>query len=125
MAGDYSGDDIRFMLASTISEGARGIVIWQFKPERFSEESITSGLIELDGSDTERSLAAGEICRARAKAPELFRSYSPAKAQIAIVFDFASDMYSEIEDAEDLSRAGTVCYRYKESLKGWYSLLWR
>ena len=125
MAEDFSGADIRFMLLSTISEGARGIVIWQFKPERFSEESITSGLIELDGADTERSLAAAEVCRARARAPELFSSYRPDRAQIALVFAFAADMYSEIEDAEDLSRAGTVCYRYKESLKGWYSLLWR
>ncbi|HUU27059.1 MAG TPA: beta-galactosidase [archaeon] len=125
MAEDYSGDDIRFMLLSTISEGARGIVIWQFKPERFSQESITSGLVELDGADTDRSLAAGIICRALSKAPEAFMTYRPEKAQAAIVFDFSADMYSEIEDAEDFARTGTVCYRYKESLKGYYSLLWQ
>ncbi|HLA38455.1 MAG TPA: beta-galactosidase trimerization domain-containing protein, partial [Candidatus Glassbacteria bacterium] len=125
MAGDYSGDDIRFMLASTISEGARGIVIWQFKPERFSEESITSGLIELDGSDTERSLAASAFCQARERDPAAFDSWRPGKAQVAIVFDHAADMYSQMEDAEDIRNTGTVLYRYKESVKGWYSLLWR
>jgi beta-galactosidase GanA len=124
-AGDFSGDDIRFMMLSTISEGARGLVIWQFKPERFSQESITSGLIDLDGSDTERSLAAGLVCQARSRAPEAFRTWSPEKAEAAIVFDFSADMYSEIEDAEEYRRAGTVNYRYKDSLKGYYSLLWQ
>jgi len=125
LAEDYSGDDIRFMLLSTISEGARGIVIWQFRPERFSEESITSGLINPDGSDTDRSLAASQLCSALARNPEAFRTWRPEKAPVAVVFDFSADMYSEIEDAEDLSRTGTVCYRYKESLKGYYSLLWQ
>ncbi|MFH1069436.1 MAG: beta-galactosidase [Candidatus Glassbacteria bacterium] len=125
MAADYSGDDIRFMLAATISEGARGIVIWQFKPERFSEESVTSGLVELDGADTGRSLAASAVCLAREKDPRAFDSWRPEKARAAIVFDFSADMYSEMEDAEDIRNTGTVCYRYKESVKGWYSLLWR
>jgi beta-galactosidase GanA len=125
MAEDYTGDDLGFMLLSTISEGARGIVIWQFKPERFSEESITSGLVELDGSDTERSLAAGRVCQARAQDPEAFRTYRPEKAKVAIVFHFGADMYSEMEDAENIESTGTVCYRYKESLKGYYGLLWR
>ena len=44
---------------------------------------------------------------------------------MALVFDFSADMYSEMEDAENLESVGTVCYRYKESLKGWFSLLWR
>jgi len=125
MAEDFTGNDISFMLLSTISEGARGIVIWQFKPERFSEESITSGLIELDGSDTDRSLAAGRVCRARAQDPEAFGTYSPEKARVAVVFHFGADMYSQMEDAENIESTSTVCYRYKESLKGYYSLLWR
>jgi len=125
MAEDYTGDDMRFMLLVPVSEGARGIVIWQFKPERFSEESITSGLIELDGADTDRSRAAELVCKARQRYPEAFSTYRPEPARTAVVFDFSADMYSEIEDAEDLSRTGTVCYRYKESLKGYYSLLWQ
>jgi len=125
MAEDFTGDDIGFMLLSTVSEGARGIVIWQFKPERFSEESITSGLVELDGSDTERSLAAGRVCSALARDPEAFRTYRPEKAKVAVVFHFGADMYSEMEDAENIESTGTVCYRYKESLKGYYSMLWR
>lgn len=125
MAEDFTGQDIRFMLASVISEGARGTLIWQFRPERFSEESITSGLIASDGTDTDRSLAAAEICSARERCPEAFRTWKPEKARVAVVFSHALDMYSEMEDAEDLSRAGTVCYRYKDSLKGWYSMLWR
>lgn len=100
-------------------------MIWQFKPERFSEESIASGLVELDGSDTERSLAAGRVCQARAQDPEAFRTYRPGKAKVAIVFHFGADMYSEMEDAENIESTGTVCYRYKESLKGYYGLLWR
>ncbi|MCE5270394.1 beta-galactosidase [bacterium] len=125
MAEDFTGQDIRFMHAAVISEGARGTLIWQFRPERFSEESISSGLVASDGSDTERSLAAAEICAARASCPEAFVTWRPEKARVAVVFGHALDMYSELEDAEDLSRAGTVCYRYKDSLKGWYSMLWR
>ncbi|MBN2287827.1 MAG: beta-galactosidase [Candidatus Glassbacteria bacterium] len=125
LAEDYTGEDMRFMLLVPVSEGARGIVIWQFRPERFSEESITSGLIEPDGSDTDRSRAAGMVCKARQRDPEAFLTFRPEPAQAAVVFDFGADMYSEIEDAEDLSRAGTVCYRYKDSLKGYYSLLWQ
>ena len=79
----------------------------------------------MDGSDTDRSLAAGLVCRARERCPAAFRTYRPEPARVALVFDFNADMYSEMEDAEDISRAGTVCYRYKESLKGYYSLLWR
>lgn len=125
MAEDFSGEDIRFMLVSAISEGAKGIVIWQFRPERFSEESITSGLIAPDGSDTERSRAAAVVCAARHRHPEAFSTWTPEKSRVALVFGLSLDMYSEIEDAEDLGRAGTVCYRYKDSLKGWYSLFWQ
>jgi beta-galactosidase GanA len=125
LAEDYTGDDMRFMLLVPVSEGARGIVIWQFRPERFSEESITSGLIDPDGADTDRSRAAKLVCEARQRNPEAFLTYRPEPARVAIVFDFSADMYSEIEDAENLSRAGTVCYRYKDSLKGYYSLLWQ
>ena len=100
-------------------------MIWQFKSERFSEESVTSGLVEIDGSDTERSLSVSEICKANRREPEAFRTWKPEKARVALVFDFSADMYSEMEDAENLESVGTVCYRYKESLKGWFSLLWR
>ena len=124
-AEDYTGDDTKFMLLTPISEGARGIVIWQFKPERFNEESITSGLIELDGSDTPRSQSAALVGHAQERYPEEFDSYRPEPAEVAIVFDFEADMYSEIEDAETLERVGTVSYRYKESLKGYYSLFWQ
>ncbi len=125
MAEDYTGDDLRFMLASTISEGARGIVVWQFKAERFSEESVTSGLVEIDGSDTDRSLAVSSLCKARQRAPAAFASWRPEKARVAVVFDFAADMYSQMEHAESMGNLGTVRYRYKESVKGWYGMLWR
>ena len=125
LAEDYTGEDMRFMLLVPVSEGARGILIWQFRPERFSEESIASGLVDTDGADTDRSRAAELVCKARQRDPEAFLTYRPEPAEAAVVFDFGADMYSEIEDAEDLSRTGTVCYRYKESLKGYYSLLWQ
>ncbi len=121
----FSGDDTRFMLLGAVAEGARGLVIWQFKPERFAQETISSGLVGLDGADTDRSRAASQVGRALERSPEAFRTWKPESSPVALVFDFEADMHSEAEDAEELPRAGTVRYRYKESLKGWYSLLWQ
>jgi beta-galactosidase len=69
-----------------ISRGARAINFYAFYPMNAGYESGGYGMINLDGTLTERSRHAGEIARTVEQNADLLLQSRPEKAEVAIVF---------------------------------------
>lgn len=61
--GHLSPEDVRFYDWTCVAHGAKGLVYWQYRPERFGRESLGMGLVDNEGNDTPRSLESKAIRR--------------------------------------------------------------
>jgi len=121
---DFGGAEMNDFVLTSLSEGVKLLLFWQFKAERIGIEAENCGLIELDGSPTARSEEVARLARFVATHRQLLRDYVPERGEVAIVYDNASDMISKLQEhAEAVGDAGDQ-YRYKNNLKGWYRLFW-
>lgn len=121
----FTADDIRLRLYEMAGSGAKGINLWQFRPELLCNEAGALGLVNLDGTDNERALELKKFNEFRKAHAELLDGYVKDKGDVAIVYDLESDMASRLEDTEGVVGVGTVGYRYKKALKAWHSTLWQ
>lgn len=80
-------DDLRIWTWSAIARGAKAINYYAWYPMSSGYESGGYGLINLDGTLTERSRAAGAVARLVDRHRRLFLEARPAPAQVAIVFN--------------------------------------
>ena len=122
---DFTAEDIRLRLYEAAGNGVQGVNLWQFRPEKLCNESGAFGLINPDGTDTPRSLEVRAFNDFRKAHPDLLEGYKKDKGDIAIVYDAESDMISRLEETDASNEGNRVSYRYKNSIKGWYGLLWR
>ena len=79
--------DLRIWTWSAIARGAKGINYYAWYPMSTGYESGGYGLIQLDGTITERSRVAGEIARVVDRNQKLFLAARPAAAQVAVVYN--------------------------------------
>lgn len=70
-----------------VSRGARAISYYAFYPMSTGYEAGGYGMIELDGTVTERSRAAGRTARLLAANADLLLAARPAPAEVAVVFN--------------------------------------
>ena len=117
-------EHIRLWAWTTVAHGAKGINYWQYKDERFGNESNAYGLVRPNGDLTDRAEEAGRIARAIGENDQLFRTFTPRPAEIALVYDVRSDLVSHTEEKRHLERL-TGNYTYKDCLRGAYNLFWR
>lgn len=118
---DLKPEDLKFYVYSQIAAGAKGLCFWQYKAERFGNESGCSGLVNIDGSPTDRSIEVGKMLKEIKKGREVLENYEVDRSQLAIVYDFRSDMTSRLEDTNaENRRIETIDYLYKKALKGAY-----
>jgi beta-galactosidase len=87
VSATVTADDLRMWTWSAISRGAKAINYYAWYPMSTGYESGGYGLIQLDGTITERSRAAGEIARAVDRNQKLLLAAKPPKAQAAIIFN--------------------------------------
>jgi len=80
-------EDLRVWTWSALARGAKGLNFYAWYPMSSGYESGGFGLIELDGTITERARVAGSIARVVDRNQKLFLAAHPAKAQVAIVYD--------------------------------------
>ena len=80
-------EDLRVWTWSALARGAKGINFYAWYPMSSGYESGGFGLINLDGSLTERSRAAGEIARIVDRNQRLFVEARPGRAQVALVYN--------------------------------------
>lgn len=124
-------EDIRMQTLFSLMSGAKGILYWQYKSERFGEESNGYGLMAVDGSQTPRMDAVKEMAETVCKNEDLLHAARPL-AQVAVYYDDESDAVSRLEETNYanlcLNFNGTPqsCFaRYKQTLCGIYELLWQ
>ncbi|MDD3726477.1 MAG: beta-galactosidase trimerization domain-containing protein, partial [Candidatus Ratteibacteria bacterium] len=118
---DLIPEDIRFYTYSQVAAGARGVCFWQYKAERLGNESICSGLVNIDGRQTERSREIEKIIKEIKKERDVLENYEVEKGKVAIVYDFRSDIISRLEHTtEENKKKGMVDYIYKRAFKGIY-----
>jgi beta-galactosidase len=79
--------DLRMWTWSAIARGAKGIHYYAWYPMSTGYESGGYGLIQLDGTITERARAAGEVARVIDRNQQLLLHARPPRAQVAILFN--------------------------------------
>lgn len=117
-------ESIRLWAWTSLAHGAKGINYWQYKDERFGNESNGYGLVRPDGERTERAREASVVAKVIAEHGRLFRRFETRPAEIALFYDVRSDLVSHAEERRHLERL-TGDYTYKDSLRGAYNLFWR
>lgn len=93
LVGDpITPEDHRIWAWSAIAKGAKGINIYAYYPMSSGYESGGYGLINLDGTLTERAERAGEIAEVVDRNQELFLLSTPKQSEIGIVYNPLSQM---------------------------------
>src|SRR5579872_4164745 len=100
------GNELRFWMWNTISHGAREIAIYAWYPMSSGYESNGYGLVNLDGSVTERARAAGDTARIIEAQAAALLAARPAPAQVAILYNRLSYMVGGTEPS--LSKLGNA-----------------
>jgi beta-galactosidase len=113
IADPVDAHDEEFWLWKVLSHGARQIAVYAWYPMNSGYESNGYGLINLDGTLTDRSRAAGRVAQAIARNARDLLASQPAPAQVAILFNRLSYMVGGAEPS--LSKLGNA---ERDSLMG-------
>ncbi|MFB3922228.1 MAG: beta-galactosidase [Terriglobia bacterium] len=105
--------DLEFWLWKVLSHGARQISIYAWYPMSSGYESNGYGLINLDGTLTERARAAGRVAQIIAHNAVEIRQCAPAPAEVAILYNRLSSMVGGAQSS--LSKLGNA---ERDSLMG-------
>ena len=107
----------KFSLES-IRQGAKGLLYWQFRKERYGAEFGGFALTHYDGSETNLSRKAGQLCKAVTGNEDIFCRAEPKKAEVALVFSIRSYL-------ADWCSSGTSSNKFcVDSISGYYRMLW-
>lgn len=99
---------------TAISKGARGINIYAYIPMSSGYESGGYGLINQDGSMTDRAYNAGKIAQTVTKNKDLFLKSKPVPSEVAIVYNPLSQMVGGAQRRSDYPGG------HHDSLIGYY-----
>jgi len=105
-------DNQRMWTWLSIATGAKGIFVYAYYPMSSGYESGGYGLINLDGSVTERSEKLGGIARIIDENNALFAKSIPTKAEIALVYNPLAQIVG--------GGRGSVSGYHQNSLIGYY-----
>ena len=92
VAAPVTAADLRLWGWTAISRGARAISYYAWYPMSSGYESNGYGLIELDGTVTDRARAAGELAGIVSRNAALFAPLRPRPSRVAIVYNRLSYM---------------------------------
>lgn len=99
---------------TAISKGARGVNIYAYHPMSSGYESGGYGLINQDGSLTDRAANTGKIAQTVTKNKDLFLKSKPEQAQAALVYNPLSQMVGGAQRRADYPGG------HHDSLIGYY-----
>jgi beta-galactosidase len=80
-------EDLRIWTWSALARGAKAIATYAYYPMSTGYESGGFGLVQLDGTPTERAKTAGAIARLVGSRSALFLGARPVPAQVAVVYN--------------------------------------
>ncbi len=92
MSSTVTPNDESIWIWSALSRGAKAINVYAYYPMSSGYESGGFGLINLDGTITERAKAAGEASRIVDRNQKLFLESRPVQGDVAIVYNPLSYM---------------------------------
>ena len=118
--------DLNFKIYGALSSGAKGIIYWQYRAERVGHEQDCAGLVRADGSPREVLKEVTLLSKDLKKHSRIFASARVKPAEIAIVYDFNSQLMSEIEDscgADFTFDMVTPTFQYRNGHAGFYRLV--
>ena len=118
--------DLKYKLYAGLAGGAKGIVYWQYRAERVGIEQDCAGIMHMDGTPREVAFEARDFGANLKKDMQYFKLSEPDRAEIAIVYDFDSQLMGEIEEncVEDFNlKKSTGLHYYHKAHKGTYQLL--
>lgn len=107
----------KFSLES-IRHGAKGLLYWQYRKERFGSEFGGFSMTDYAGGPTNLSECAKKLCGALQKNEDVFGSYHQDEAQVALVFSIRSYL------ADWISRARMDNKFAIDSVNGYYRVMW-
>lgn len=92
IAGPVKAHDEEFWIWQAVAHGAREIAVYAWYPMSSGFESNGYGLIDLDGTLTDRAKAAGSTARVIEQNARSINQAEPAAAQVGIIYDRLSYM---------------------------------
>jgi len=98
--------DLEFWMWKVVSHGARQIAVYAWYPMSTGYESNGYGLINLDGTLTPRSRAAGRVATIIQKNARELLAAEPARAEVAVLYNRLSYMVGGAEPS--LSKIGNA-----------------
>jgi beta-galactosidase len=116
IAEPVTAHDERYWMWQVVGHGAREIAVYAWYPMSSGFESNGYGLINLDGTVTERAQAAGRTANVIARHGAEILNSRPAEAQVAILYNRLSYMVGGSQPS--LSKLGNA---ERDSLMGLYS----
>ena len=116
IAEPVNAHDERYWMWQVVGHGAREIAVYAWYPMSSGFESNGYGLINLDGTLTERAQAAGRTANAIARHSGEILNSAPAQAQVAILYNRLSYMVGGSQPS--LSKLGNA---ERDSLMGLYN----
>ncbi len=109
-----------FWLWQVISHGAREVAVYAWYPMSSGYESGGYGLVNLDGSITDRAKAAGAVARVVEQNAAGINRAQPAAAHVAILYDRLSYMVGGTEPSN-----AVLSNAERDSLYGVYRAFWQ
>ena len=109
-----------FWLWQVISHGAREVAVYAYYPMSSGYESGGYGLVNLDGSITDRAKAAGDVARVVEQNAAGINRATPAPADVAILYDRLSYMVGGTEPSN-----AVLANAERDSLYGVYRAFWQ
>ena len=106
--------DQRVWVWSAIAAGAKAINVYAYYPMSSGYESGGYGLINLDGTVTDRAVSTGRIARVVDANQKLFLAAHPVPARIAIMYNPLAQLVGGAERRQDYPEA------HRNSLIGYY-----
>jgi beta-galactosidase len=97
--------DHRIWAWSSIAKGAKGINVYAYYPMSSGYESGGYGLINLDGTTTERAVSTGRIAQVVDQNKLLFARSYPVPSRVAIVYNPLSQMVGGAQRRQDWPQA--------------------
>ena len=107
----------KFSLES-IRQGAKGLLYWQYRKERYGAEFGGFALTHYDGSETNLSRKAGLLCKAVTGNEDIFCHAEPEKAEVALIFSVRSYLADWCSSS---MASNKFCV---DSISGYYRMLW-
>lgn len=116
-------NDLRVWTWSAIARGAKAINFYAWYPMSSGYESGGYGLINLDGTLTERARAAGAIARIVSAHQGMLTAARPAPAEVAIVYNPLSSLIGGRQSLASAGAQSEAVTLTRQSLLGIYRAL--